>query len=68
MKAVAAVAGIAAFVLTAHLSGLFPVFRSHVTVEPGWPQFRAAYGLTEFGEDGHFVRAAQNGYNVFYFT
>jgi hypothetical protein len=68
MKALAAVAGIAALVLVAHLSGLYPVFRAHVTAEPGWPRFRADYGLSEFGDDGHFVRAAQNGYNVFYFT
>jgi cytochrome c len=68
MKAIAAVAAIGAFVLIAHLSGLFPVFRSHVTAESGWQQFRTAYQLSEFGEDGHFVRAAQNGYNVFYFT
>jgi len=68
MKAIAAVAGIAGFVLVAHLSGLFPVFRSQVAAEPGWQQFRTVYQLSEFGEDGHFVRAAQNGYNVFYFT
>jgi hypothetical protein len=68
MKAVAAVAAIVACVVAVHLSGWFPVFRSRVAVEAGWEQFRAAYRLSEFGDDGHFVRAAQNGYNTFYFT
>jgi len=56
------------FVLWAHLGSHLPVFRSHVTVERGWKEFRAAYSLNDFGEDGHFVRAAQNGFNVFFFT
>jgi len=68
MKALAPVVGIAAFVLGAHFSGIFPVFRAHVNAEPGWETFRSAYQLSEFGDDGHFVRAAQNGYNTFYFT
>jgi hypothetical protein len=59
---------IAGFVLWAHLGSQLPVFRSHVPLEPGWEQFRAAYRVSDFGEDGHFVRAAQNGYNVFFFT
>ena len=59
---------IAGFVLWAHLGSQVPVFRSHVALEPGWKDFRAAYSVNDFGEDGHFVRAAQNGYNVFFLT
>jgi hypothetical protein len=63
-----AAALVAGFVLWAHLGSGLAVFRSHVSSEPGWDQFRAAYHVNAFGEDGHFVRAAQNGYNVFFFT
>jgi hypothetical protein len=67
-KPVAAVAAVAVFVLWAHFgSGVRP-FRSQVAAAPGWHQFRAAYGLDTFGADGYFVRAVQNGYNLFYFT
>jgi hypothetical protein len=68
VKTIAALAAILAFVLWAHFSGAYTVFRSRVAVEPGWEKFRAAYRLNDFGDDGHFVRAAQNGYNTFYFT
>ena len=64
----AALAAIAALVVWAHLGSGLPVFRSEVAAAPGWERFRADYRVTEFGEDGHFVRAAQNGYNVFYYT
>lgn len=57
-----------AFVLLAHHGTSLPVFRAHVSHEPGWQKFRAAYRVNDFGEDGHFVRAAQNGYNVFFLT
>jgi cytochrome c len=57
-----------AFVLWSHWGSGVPVFRSHVSAESGWKEFRTAYRLQDFGEDGHFVRAVQNGYNVFYFT
>ena len=67
-KPFGAAAAIAGFVLWAHLGSGFPVFRAHVSAEAGWEQFRAAYSVNSFGEDGHFVRAAQNGYNVFFFT
>jgi hypothetical protein len=56
------------FVILAHFASGYPVFRAQVSAEPGWEQFRAAYSVRDFGEDGHFVRAAQNGYNVFFFT
>ncbi|MGB5079495.1 MAG: hypothetical protein WBO23_01995 [Burkholderiales bacterium] len=59
---------IAGFVLWAHLGSHLPVFRPHVSLEPAWEQFQAAYRVNDFGEDGHFVRAARNGYNVFSFT
>jgi hypothetical protein len=55
------------FVIWAHYSG-YPVFRAQVASEPGWEQFRRAYSVRDFGDDGHFVRAAQNGYNVFFAT
>lgn len=61
-------AAIVGFVLWAHLGSHLPVFRSQVSLERGWMQFRAAYRINDFGEDGYFVRAAQNGYNVFYIT
>ena len=63
-----AAAVIAGFVLWAHLGSHLPVFHSHVSFEHGWKDFRAAYSVNDFGEDGQFVRAAQNGYNVFFFT
>src|SRR5580765_5770587 len=63
-----AAAVIAGFVLWAHLGSNRPVFTSHVSFEPGWKDFRAAYSVDDFGEDGHFVRAAQNGFNVFFLT
>jgi hypothetical protein len=62
------VAAIAAFVLWAHFGSGIAVFRSHVSSAPGWEQFRVAYGADEFGADGYFTRAVQNGYNLFYFT
>jgi hypothetical protein len=62
------VAAIAGFVLWAHFaSGVHP-FRSSVSSEPGWERFRATYSLNDFGGDSYFVRAAQSGYNLFYFT
>jgi hypothetical protein len=68
VKPFGAIALIGVFVLWSHLgSGMAP-FHSHVSAEPGWEQFRVAYDVNEFGDDGHFVRAAQNGYNVFFFT
>ena len=62
------VAVIAAFVLWAHFGSGIQVFRSHVSSAPGWERFRAAYGADDFGADGYFTRAVQNGYNLFYFT
>ena len=63
-----AVAAIAAFVLWAHLGSGLPVFRSQVAAEPGWESFRVRYRVSHFGEDGQFVRAVQNGYNLFFHT
>lgn len=62
------VAVVTCFVIWSHWFSGVPQFRSHVAIEPGWEQFRAAYRVTDFGNDGYFVRAVQNGYNVFYFT
>ena len=67
-KPLAVAALVVGFVLWSHLGSPFPVFRSHVVAEAGWDQFKKAYDVTDFGGDGHFVRAAQNGYNVFFYT
>jgi hypothetical protein len=67
-KALFGVTAIAVFALWAHFGSGFPVFHSKVSSEPGWQQFRAAYGVDGFGADGYFTRAVQNGYNLFYFT
>lgn len=56
------------FVVWAHLWSGVPVFRSQVPSEPGWEKFRADYGVDHFGQDGQFVRAVQNGYNLVYYT
>ena len=62
------VALIIGFVLWAHMGSGVRVFRSETTPEPGWEKFRAEYGINHFGEDGQFVRAVQNGYNLVYYT
>jgi hypothetical protein len=67
-KPIAAAAAIAGFVLWAHFGSGVKAFRSQVSSAPGWQQFRASYGLDDFGADSYFTRAAQNGYNLFYFT
>jgi len=64
----AALAVIIGFVLWAHLASGIPVFNSEVPPEPGWEKFRADYGISYFGDDGQFVRAVQNGYNLFFYT
>jgi hypothetical protein len=67
-KTLGTVCLILGFVLWTHLASGFPVFRSEVASEPGWERFRADYGISHFGEDGQFVRAVQNGYNLVYHT
>ena len=67
-KPLAAAAAIAGFVLWAHFGSGVKAFSSQVSFAPGWQQFRASYGLDDFGADSYFTRAAQNGYNLFYFT
>lgn len=59
---------IIAFVLWAHLGSGIQVFRAGVSSEPGWEKFRADYRVDEFGDDGNFVRAVKNGYNLIYHT
>lgn len=59
---------IATFVVGAHLLPGIKTFRSQVPSEPGWEKFRADYRINHFGEDGNFVRAVQNGYNLIHFT
>jgi cytochrome c len=56
------------FVIWAHLASGVEVFRSEVGSEPGWERFRADYRINHFGEDGQFVRAVQNGYNLVHYT
>lgn len=68
LKPLGAAALIGGFLLWAHFGSGAPAFRAQVASAPGWEQFRAAYGLVDFGADSYFVRAAQNGYNLFYFT
>jgi hypothetical protein len=67
-KPLAAVAAIAGFVLWAHFGSGIKPFRPQVSSAPGWQQFRASYGVDDFGADSYFTRAAQHGYNLFYFT
>ena len=52
------------FVLWAHFASGVRVFHSESTAESGWDKFRADYGIAYFGDDGQFVRAVQNGYNL----
>ena len=68
IKPLGAAIAIAGFVLWVHFGSGIPAFHSQVLSAPGWEQFRVAYGLQGFGKDSYFVRAAQNGYNLFYFT
>ncbi len=55
-------------VVWTHLWSGNPVFHSQVWQEPGWTEFRERYNVDEFGEDGYFVRAVKNGYNLFFYT
>jgi hypothetical protein len=68
VQTLAALAVIIGFLLWAHLGSGIPVFRSDVPPEPAWEKFRAQYGINYFGDDGQFVRAVQNGYNLFFHT
>src|SRR5262245_51747751 len=68
LPAPVALAIVVGFVLWAHFGSGVPVFRSEVAPEPGWEKFRARYGINYFGSDGQFVRAVQNGYNLFFHT
>lgn len=59
---------IACIVVWAHFGSGVGVFRARVVSESGWDRFRAEYRIGYFGNDGQFVRAVQNGYNLFYRT
>lgn len=67
-RTLAALALIGAFALWSHVGSGVPVFRAEVSSEPGWERFRAEYGIAHFGDDGQFVRAVQNGYNLVFHT
>ena len=68
VRRLAALAVIIGVVLWAHFGSGLPVFRADVVAEPGWEKFRADYDIDYFGHDGQFVRAVQNGYNLFFHT
>ena len=68
IKPLGALILVVGFVLWAHFGSGIARFHSQVKSAPGWEEFRSAYALDSFGEDSYFVRAAQNGYNLFYFT
>lgn len=68
VSTLAALAVIIGFLLWAHLASGIPVFQAEVPAEPGWKKFHAEYGINHFGDDGQFVRAVQNGYNLFFHT
>src|SRR5687767_11135793 len=68
VKTLGAVTLIVGFVVWSHLESGVEVFHSTVSSEHGWRQFRSSYGVDKFGEDSYFSRAAQNGYNLFYYT
>ncbi|MEH6471577.1 MAG: hypothetical protein V7752_10015 [Halopseudomonas sp.] len=55
-------------VFWAHLWSGNPVFYSAISQEPGWAEFKQRYTVSEFGEDGYFVRAVKSGYNLFFHT
>ncbi|WP_020680502.1 hypothetical protein [Marinobacterium rhizophilum] len=52
------------FVLWAHLGSGLTTFVHQTHTEAGWESFRQTYQVDRFGEDGYFVRAVQNGYNL----
>ena len=68
VRRLAALGVIVAFVLWAQFGSGLAVFRADVSPEPGWEKFRTDYGIDYFGHDGQFVRAVQNGYNLFFHT
>jgi len=59
---------IVGLVAWAHLGSGVAVFRAQVISEQGWDKFRTDYSIRHFGDDGQFVRAVQNGYNLFHHT
>lgn len=59
---------IAGFVILTHVMPGVRVFRAEGTIEPGWEKFQKEYQIDHFGDDGQFVRAVQNGYNLVHHT
>ncbi len=68
IKTLLMVAVIVGFVLWVHFASGIRVFQSETVSEPGWDKFRTEYRINHYGEDGQFVRAVQNGYNLVHFT
>jgi len=62
---VAAVVLVAVF---AHFGPSAGILRAHLPPAPGWSAFRSENGIDEFGEDGYFSRAVQEGYGLFFHT
>jgi hypothetical protein len=55
-------------VLWVHLGSGLATFSHQSRTEPGWESFRENYQVDDFGRDGYFVRAVQNGYNLTHHT
>lgn len=55
---------LAAFALWAHFASGLPVFSADGDLEPTWPAFKEKYDGENFGADGYFTRAVQNGFNI----
>mgnify|MGYP006295863649 CR=1 FL=1 len=69
VRTVMLLAAMAAFVAWAHSGSGVPIFRSQSVIEPGWEKFRIDYAINKnYGDDGQFVRAVQNGYNLVFYT
>ena len=47
---------------------VFPCFAPRLRPSPDGRRFRAKYGIDDFGKDGQFVRAVQNGYDLVSYT
>lgn len=61
-------AAIAGFVSWAHFASGIPVFHARTVPAPEWEKFRLHYRIDHFGDDGQFVRAVQNGFDLFFHT
>jgi hypothetical protein len=51
-----------------HRWGKYSVLAATLGQDSGWLSFQQRYAVAEFGQDGYFVRAVKNGYNLFFHT